>query len=213
MKQPTFQFWPMRLLGRTGGRIAAILAGGQRTVAELGKALGLTPNAVRMQLTKLERDGLVEQAGQREGVRKPHLLYQLSPQADKLFPKAYAPVLNHLLTAIAQRHPEDVGPLIEEVGKRIASAQDIPDDPEKRVEYALAVMAELGAIVELQADKQGHTIIQGKRCPLSEVVGDHPELCRSLEVLISELLGKPVRECCDRSQPPACRFKVLAEGD
>jgi predicted ArsR family transcriptional regulator len=78
--------WALGLLGRTGGRIAALLAGGERTVGELGELLALTPNAVRMQLTRLERDGVVEQAGQRGGVRKPHLLYRLSARADQLFP-------------------------------------------------------------------------------------------------------------------------------
>jgi predicted ArsR family transcriptional regulator len=198
------------LLGNTGGRIAALLAGGERTVAELGEALKLTPNAVRMQLTRLERDGVVEQAGQRGGFRKPHLLYRLSPQADGLFPKAYSLVLGHLLATIAGRHPEEAKHLLEEVGRRIAAAHPAPSDPQQRLAFAMNLLSELGAVAELQQDAQGRAIIQGQRCPLGEIVGDHPELCQALETLIAQLLGESVCECCDRSDPPHCRFIVGA---
>ncbi len=208
---PPPQPWAFGLLGPAGARLAALLAGGERTVAELGEALKLTPNAVRMQLTRLERDGVVEQVGQRGGVRKPHLLYRLSANADRLFPKAYALILDHLLTTIARHDPAEAQRLLTEVGQRIAQAHPAPEDPQQRIALAMKLLGELGAVAELERDERDRLIIQGRRCPLSEVVGEHPELCRALEALLSQLLGEPVCECCDRSDPPACRFVVGSE--
>ncbi|MBX6333083.1 MAG: helix-turn-helix domain-containing protein, partial [Gemmatimonadaceae bacterium] len=83
-----------RFLESTRGRLFALLRRGARTVDELAQSLGMTDNAVRAHLTGLERDGLVRQAGVRRGAGagKPALLYELHPDAEPLFSKAYAPV-------------------------------------------------------------------------------------------------------------------------
>ena len=67
-----------------------------RTVEELAHTLDLTDNAVRAHLATLERDGLVRQAGLRRGPGKPSYTYDLTPESERLFPKAYGPVLRRL---------------------------------------------------------------------------------------------------------------------
>ncbi len=88
---PNERFW-----SSTQGRIVTMLRGGTRTVNELARPLELSDNAVRAHLTTLERDGLVQQAGSRKGIRKPNLTYALTPDAGHLFPKEYAVILGHL---------------------------------------------------------------------------------------------------------------------
>src|SRR5919197_4867912 len=97
--------WDQRFWASTRGRIVLLLRRGSRTVNELAAALGLTDNAVRTQLTALERDGLVHASGTRPGTRKPNITYGLTPEAGRLFPKMYGPVLRQLLDVLAERLP------------------------------------------------------------------------------------------------------------
>src|SRR5919199_1925417 len=77
-----------------------------RTVEELARALGLTDNGVRAHLAVLERDGIVRQRGsvrRGSGGGKPAYVYELTQEAEDLFPKAYEPVLRRLLGVLAER--------------------------------------------------------------------------------------------------------------
>src|SRR5437899_13088388 len=89
--------WNRQFFVSTRGRIITLLRRGSRTVDELAQALSLTDNAVRTHLATLERDGLVRQRGARRGSGKPAYVYDLTPEAEQLFPKAYGPVLHELL--------------------------------------------------------------------------------------------------------------------
>src|SRR6266581_530224 len=99
--------WNQRFFASTRGRIVMLLRRASRTVDELAKALNLTDNAVRAHLATLERDGIVRQGGVRRGSRKPSSIYDLAPEAEQLFPKAYDPVLQHLLEVLGERIPAD----------------------------------------------------------------------------------------------------------
>src|SRR3982750_4494447 len=92
-----------RFWASTRGRIILLLRRGSGIVNELAGALGLTNNAVRTHLTALERDGLVRPSGTRPGPRKPHITYDLTPEAGRLFPRVYQPLLHHLLEVLRER--------------------------------------------------------------------------------------------------------------
>src|SRR5919205_4412865 len=101
--------WDKRFFASTRGRIVALLRRATRTVDDLAQALGLTDNAVRAHLATLERDGLVHQEGVRRGSGKPAYAYALTPDAERLFPKPYAAVLDQLLDALDEHMvPEEV---------------------------------------------------------------------------------------------------------
>ncbi len=92
-----------RFFESTRGRIVRLLRGTTRTVNELAVEVGLTDNAVRANLLTLERDGLVRQSGVQRGYRKPHFAYELTPEAEHLFPKSYDALLNVLLSVLKER--------------------------------------------------------------------------------------------------------------
>src|ERR687886_682579 len=113
--------WKKRLFASTRGRILALLRVENRTVSELSAALNLTDNAVRAHLLSLERDGLVQPRGMRRGRRKPHVNYGLSPEAEHIFPKAYGPLLNHMVDAISKRVSlRALRATMQEVGRAVA---------------------------------------------------------------------------------------------
>src|ERR671936_89421 len=71
-----------------------------------------------------------------------------------------------------------------------------------------AVLDELGGIAEVR-EVDGALTIYGWSCPLAAVVVGHPELCRLLETLLTEMVGATIRERCDRRESPRCSFEVV----
>jgi predicted ArsR family transcriptional regulator len=200
-----------RFFESTRGRIVSLLRGGTGTVNELVQQLGLTDNAVRAHLLTLERDGLVRQSGVQRGPRKPHFSYELTPEAERLFPKAYDALLNQLITALKGRLPpaalEDV---LREVGRAIAArhaSEKSPDDFKGRVQSALEVLRALGGSPRVEKE-DGKLLIRSGACPLSAAVVEHPEVCELAEALVAEIVGVPVREQCDRGESPKCCFAL-----
>jgi predicted ArsR family transcriptional regulator len=202
--------WIERLLASTRGRIIALLRRSDRTVNELADELGLTDNAVRSHLAALERDDLVEQQpGIPRGVGKPANVYHLMPAADALLPKAYAPVLGLVLGTLAERmSAEELEELLREVGRRAAAGRTEPgQDIRMRIDAAYGVLGELGGVADLE-EREGTVFIRGFSCPLAAVVPEHPRVCKLAESLLSELVGVPVREQCDKGERPRCCFEI-----
>src|ERR671912_344819 len=106
-----------RFFDSTRGRLVTLLRGATKTVNELAAELGLTDNAVRAHLLSLERDGLIKQSGIQRGTRKPHFAYQLTEEAEQLFPKAYDALLNQLIAVLKERlTPSALEEVLREVG-------------------------------------------------------------------------------------------------
>ena len=201
----------------TRGKVITLLRRCGRTVEELARELDLTNNGVRTHLATLERDGIVRQRGsvrRGSGSGKPAFVYELTPEAEELFPKAYEPVLSQLLDVLAvQLGPQESEALLRSVGRRIAEARSVPADGVRgRLEAAVGVLNELGGLAELEA-RDGAFVIRGYSCPLAGVASDHPEVCRMVETLLTELAGVPVYEHCDRGEKPRCCFEVAPADD
>lgn len=201
--------WNQRFFASTRGRIITLLRRASHTVDELAQALDLTDNAVRAHLAALERDGFVQQRGERRGGGKPAYVYDLAPGAEQLFPKAYGPVLRQLLEVLSeQMTSEELETLLRTVGRRIAEKRGVPaGDLRTRLEMAVTVLNELGGMAELE-QSNGNYCIRGYSCPLAAAVPGHPAVCRLAETLLTELVGVPVQECCNRAEPLRCCFVV-----
>lgn len=93
-------YWDQKFFDSMRGQIVTLLRSAGYTVKELARALNLTGNGVRAHLATLERDGIVRQRGsvpRGSSGCKPAYIYELTPEAEDLFPKAYEPVLRQLL--------------------------------------------------------------------------------------------------------------------
>lgn len=198
-----------RFFASTRGKIVTLLRRSSRTVEELARSLGLTDNAVRAQLMTLERDGLVQPQGARPGRRKPAVIYELAPVAEDLFPKAYGPVLHQLLEVLNERlTAQEVEELLRTAGRRLAAPEPASSrDLQTRLEGAVSTLNALGGLAEVEL-REGTYVIRGASCPLAEVVKDHPEACRLAEALLTELIGVPVEEQCERGEKMKCCFVV-----
>ena len=211
-------YWDQKFFESTRGQLVTLLRRGGRTVEELAQVLVLTDNGVRAHLATLERDGLVQQRGsvrRSSGGGKPAYVYELTSEAENLFPKAYEPVLHRLLDVLSERiGPEESEMLLRAVGNRLAEGQTVPEDGiHVRLEAAVAVLNELGGLAELE-ERDGSFVIRGSfDCPLAGLIANHPEVCRLAESLVTELAGIPVYEHCDRGERPRCCFEVPLNSD
>ena len=207
--------WDAKFFESTRGQIVVLLRRSGRTVEELARALGLTDNGIRAHLAVLERDGIARQRGsvrRGSGGGKPAYIYELTLEAEDLFPKAYEPALSRLVEVLYERlGPEESEALLRSVGRRLAEEHSMRADG-ARLETAVEVLNELGGLAELE-ERDGSVVIRGYSCPLAGVTPDHPEVCRMAEALVGEVAGVSVREHCDRSERPRCYFEIASAGD
>ncbi|MDQ4045295.1 MAG: ArsR family transcriptional regulator [Chloroflexota bacterium] len=203
-----------RFFGSTRGRVVTLLRRERRTVDELARELGLTDNAIRTHLLALERDGLVTQGELRRGSGRPSFTYTLTPEAERLFPKAYGVLLQQLLDILGERLPREVmADALREVGHRLAAGHPVGDDGlPQRLDMALAFLGDLGGVAEAEVS-EGGVLIKGYSCPLTAAVEGNPDACLVAEALLSDLIGAPVHQVCDQGPPPRCRFEGAATAE
>jgi len=209
--------WYQRMLASTRGRLISLLRRETHTVDELAQALDLTDNAVRVHLATLERDGLVQQLGVRRtgGSGKPAYAYALTEDAERLFPKAYGPVLHTLLDVLGEQMArEDIESVLHEVGHRLAADQQKSSgttpangDLPRRLALAVDLLNALGGLAEIE-EQDGSLVIRGYSCPLAALLPGHPEACKLAETLVTEVAGVPLHECCERGETTRCCFAM-----
>ncbi|HEX8748524.1 MAG TPA: ArsR family transcriptional regulator [Pyrinomonadaceae bacterium] len=200
-----------RFFDSTRGQIVGMLRGSVCTVEELAKELGLTANAVRAHLATLERDGLVEQKGIRRSFRKPHYTYALTMEAEHLFPKSYDALFNQLIKVLKGRLRHDVLEVVlREVGSSLAASHNSDNkrnDFESRLHNAIKALEAMGGSPRIEEHEE-KVLIKSGSCPLGLAVLEHPEVCQLAEALVSEIVGRPVKERCERDESPRCCFEV-----
>ncbi|HXT14697.1 MAG TPA: helix-turn-helix domain-containing protein [Gemmatimonadaceae bacterium] len=202
-----------RFADSTRGRIVDLLRRRNRTVDELAAELGVTDNAVRLQLQLLERDGMVRSSGVRRdgGVGKPATFYEIVPSAEASLSNAYLPFLSTLLRALGERlTPQAFRALMRDVGHRLAGDSPSTErDIEARVEVASRILNDLGGLTTIERSPDGRTImIRGCGCPLSVAVAERKEVCGAVQVMLSDVIGSEVREHCSRGDRPQCCFEI-----
>jgi predicted ArsR family transcriptional regulator len=201
-----------QLLDTSRGRIVTLLRTGARTADEIAARLGLTRSAIRLQIVAMERDGLVHRTGKRPGTTRPSYVYELTPGVELLLSKAYVPLLTKLVDVFAEAvPPRQLEALLRRTGKGLAADLCGGKRPSgglrSRVSAASRLLNEhLGALTRVEVN--GTIRIQGAGCPLAALTGKHHGVCLAVESLVEEIVGAPVRECCNREHPPRCCFEI-----
>jgi predicted ArsR family transcriptional regulator len=203
------------VLGTTKGKILVTLCWKRQTVSELAEGLGLTDNAVRAQLERLERDGLVAKAGSRRGVRKPHVEYELTAEALTRFPKAYGTVLVHVVSVLRDRlRAGGSRGILLEAARRLLDqhlGRLRGRSPRQRLAAAIDKLNGAGLGIDV-SERSGKTVIRSCSCPIASVTAVHPEVCALFATVLGEVLGADVSESCVKGGSPRCYFELVGSG-
>src|SRR5215207_807379 len=193
----------------TSERIVELLRRGALTIDEIASAMDVTRTAVRAQLATLQREGTVEIRGVRRGPSKPARLFGVTAQAELQLSKAYVPMLTQLLQVLTEHMSSgEFDAMMRKVGRRLLVGHAPPAGSlEQRVQAASDLLNHLGGTTDAQAEN-GHFVIRGYGCPLAAATSSHPEVCNAVESLLSDFVGAPVAQCCDRYTPPRCCFEI-----
>jgi predicted ArsR family transcriptional regulator len=164
----------------------------------------------------MERDGVVRRAGQRPGTTRPSHVFELTPEVEQLLSSAYIPLLTQLIDVFAAGLPApQLDTMLRRTGKKLADELSPGKRPAGDLASRVAMVSEmmneqLGAMTHVE--RNGGYIIRGVGCPLAALTGKHPGVCSAMESFVAEVVGVPVRECCDRSERPQCCFEIRSRG-
>jgi predicted ArsR family transcriptional regulator len=204
-----------RFFETTRGQVVSLLRRDPLTVDELAAKLDLTDNAIRLHLGTLERDGIVRAQGTRRdgAVGKPATVYEIAPDAEPAFSRAYAPFLATLLRSLEARlTKKEVAELMQEVGHHLAADSRSPrrGSLDDRIYAAAQILNDLGGLTSVERTGTLRTI-RGHGCPLSAVVSEQAAVCSAVQTLLRDVTGEDIQERCDRRGRPSCCFQILAE--
>ena len=159
-------------------------------------ALGITGEAVRQQLVRLEADGLVEAASEARGVGRPTQLWQLTTAANSRFPDTHAELTTQLIETIRSTLGESA------LNKVIAAREKVlqrdytialegTQTLKERVERLASIRNSEGYMAEWRAEGTGFQLIEN-HCPICTATAACMNLCDAELKLFRSILGPDV---------------------
>lgn len=199
--------------------------GGPASPDRLAADLGASRTGVLQQLRALEGAALVRHAAERHGVGRPRHLYDVTPEAQDLFPSNYDGLAASLLEAVETVGGDELlGRVFDarreaiadrtrtRMAERIGPQGSLPD----RVRELAVLQDELGYLAESVVVEDGTVRLVQHNCAIHRVAQDVPAACQAELDLFRELVGGDVqRETHIPSGDRCCtyRFAPASDGD
>jgi predicted ArsR family transcriptional regulator len=184
----------------------------------LAAALGASRTGVLQQLHALEDTGLVRHVAERHGVGRPRHLYDVTSEAQDLFPADYGGFASGLLKAIAAVGGDDLVEQVfaarrRQIGDRARRrmAERLPDDAPliDRVRVLAVLQDESGYLAEAVERADGAILLREHNCAIDKVARRTAAACEAELALFRELLGDGVvRETHIASGDRCCTYVV-----
>ena len=111
----------------------------------------------------------------------------------------------------ARLGPGETEAALREAGRGLAPPGRPAGDLSERVAAAIGFLRSLGGFA-VAGQSEGQHVIRCTCCAIGAVVAEHPLACRGMASMLQDVVGAPVRERCDRTARPACRFELMARG-
>ena len=185
---------------------------------QLAEQLGASRSGILQHLRALESANLVTHETIRHGVGRPRHVYDLTPDAQDLFPGNYDGLASSLLEAIAEvGGPELIGRIFEarrgQVRERLLArlaARDMSGAPLlDRVRELAVFQDEIGYLSEAERDADGTVWLREHNCAIYQVACEVPAACDAELALFREVLGaEVVRETHIASGDRCCAYRV-----
>jgi len=187
---------------------------------QLARRLGASRTGILQQLRALEHAALVERQTIRHGVGRPRHLYDVTPEAQSLFPSNYEGLAAGLLSAIRAIGGDDLMEQLflarrRQMGARIAERMVEHLGPDAavadRVRELAVIQDEQGYVSEAGTDADGTIRLTEYNCAIFHVAKVNPAACSAELELFRDVLGvSVVREKHIAAGDRCCSYRVVA---
>ncbi len=163
----------------------------------MGKRLHLTPMAVRQHLYRLQEEKLVSAQERPAALGRPTKYWQLTREADRLFPDAYAELSVALIDALGDSFGEAGFKKVlqcrltrqkTEYAKRIPASLPLKD----KVHRLARIRTEDGYMAEVKSEKNGTFLLFENHCPICAAATACKGFCSTELDLFQAILGPDV---------------------
>jgi predicted ArsR family transcriptional regulator len=192
---------------------------GPATPDQLANAIGASRTGVLQQLRALEETHFVSRQTVRHGVGRPRHLYDVTPDAQELFPSNYDGLAAGLLAAIGavggdtlidqvfQARRRQIGARVRrELDDRVGSDAPLVD----RVRVLATLQDELGYLADATIDPDGTIRLREHNCAILDVARGQRSACDAELDLFREVLGADVvRETHIASGDRCCSYRIV----
>jgi predicted ArsR family transcriptional regulator len=185
---------------------------------QLAQRLGASRTGVLQQLRALETANLVSRQTIRHGVGRPRHLYDVTPDAQDLFPSNYDALASGLLAAIEAVGGDDLLDQVfaarrRQLGDRVREhmAEHVAPDAslEDRVRELAVIQADQGYLADTVLGTDGTIRLREHNCAIYHVAAGTPAACQAELELFSEVLGADVvREQHIASGDRCCSYRI-----
>jgi len=189
---------------------------GPMSAGDLAERVGITEMAIRRHIATLERDALIYPTTIRQPMGRPAKVYQLTEEADDLFPKNYHTLTLDLLEDIVKVDgAEKVKALFDQREERLVQ-QYKEMLHGKSMQEKVAAIAETqnrkGYLAKFEAKEDGTFEIIEYNCPIAQVSRLYPETCSCETNVFRRVLEADVnRSECLAEGGTCCVFKIAPE--
>jgi predicted ArsR family transcriptional regulator len=183
----------------------------------IASAIGASRSGVAQQLRALEGAGLVTRTAVRHGVGRPRHLYDVTAEAQGLFPSNYEGLATGLIAAIVELGGSDLLDDVMAARSRQAGAAlreglaaTLPPDAPlaDRVRELARLQDDLGYLAEAQIGEDAIRLVQ-HNCAVHDIAIANGAACRAELAMFRELLGPGVeRECHIMAGDRCCTYRV-----
>ena len=185
------------------------------TVGQLTDALHISQMGVRQHLAILEAERLVEHYQEKQGRGRPPHVYQLTDEANSLFPTTYANFAIGLMHEVAKFNgPGFINKVFRERMKAQLKTYQLRLEGKtlsERVKELARIRDEEGYMARFDENEDDYVLIE-HNCPIAVIAEEYPHVCEIELALFRQSLGaKIVREehlmqgshrCCYRIPKP-----------
>lgn len=186
----------------------------------LATALSASRTGVLQQLYALEDAGLVSHAAEKHGVGRPRHLYDVTADAQGLFPADYGGFASGLVKAIEAVGGDDLVEQVfaarrRQIGDRIRRrmAEQLPEDAglADRVRFLAVLQDQAGYLAEAVIADDGAIRLREHNCAIDKISRRTTAACDAELDLFRELLGPGVeRESHIAAGDRCCTYRVDA---
>lgn len=181
-------------------------------IAQLAKATGVTPTAVRQRLSRLMVEGLVDRELARAGRGRPSHRYRLTDKGRRQTGANFVDLAIALWTEVrAIGDPEVRRGLLQRIAKTMASMygpQVHGETTAERMQAISRLFAERDVPIDVE-ESESLPVLTALACPYPELAEQDRSICALERMLFAELAGEGLKLSeCRLDGDGCCRFET-----